>query len=663
MMKRIALLFCLSLFRIYAFAQENVSENIDSLTKALENSGNDTLKVILLNELTNAHWEEVGRKYSEEAARYNAQSILLSKQLGYYKGLGTAFLNKGRHEISATNKYAVATSDLLEGLYNFEKINDSNGISKSFLQLGVVSFILLYYDDAIKNLQQAISFAKDDPNIRATAIYLTAISYSELNRIEEAKTYFARALNDYNLTGNNHGKTECYIYLGKMYLNIDEIDTGMYYLHKAINMIPQESDSAIFGRPFSFLSTAHLKLNNIPEAIRYASISYRLGRKAGDEITIIESVNTLNKAYYLKKDYVNAYLYMKELKEMKDSIFNNSVAQRVAESKSKFMFEKELNDRKLKQEKEEAISNAQIQKQKILQYAFIVGIILLIVLLLVIMNRSRLKQKSAKQLTEAYDNLKATQQQLVQQEKLASLGSLTAGIAHEIKNPLNFVNNFSDLSLELIDEIKIITSEEERNEILDDLKANLNKISLHGKRADNIVKSMLQHSRSGLGEKQLTDVNRICDEFIDLSFHGMRSKESGFNSEKVKSLSPHLPKLNIIPQDFSRVILNLCTNAFYAVKKRTDIEGIDLEKYRPKVEIFTLLKENHIEIVIRDNGTGIPENIREKIFEPFFTTKPTGEGTGLGLSICYDIIQSHGGEITVDSRINEYTQFVISLPV
>lgn len=263
----------------------------------------------------------------------------------------------------------------------------------------------------------------------------------------------------------------------------------------------------------------------------------------------------------------------------------------------------------------------------------------------------------------ALENLKKSQQQLVQSEKLASLGALIAGIAHEIQNPLNFVNNFSQLSGELIEEIKDVKTDEDRDEILADIKMNLQKIHQHGKRADSIVKNMLEHSRTGTGDKQLTNINQLCTEYLNLAFHGMRAKNPDFNCELVTQLDASAPELKIVPQEISRVLLNLFNNAFYAVNEKSR-ESItrNLEiKYKPTVSLITLSQDNSIIIKVKDNGTGVPEKIKEKIFEPFFTTKPSGQGTGLGLSLSFDIIKAHGGEIKVESKENEFTEFVILL--
>ncbi len=271
-------------------------------------------------------------------------------------------------------------------------------------------------------------------------------------------------------------------------------------------------------------------------------------------------------------------------------------------------------------------------------------------------------QEKNVELTRTMDNLKSTQNQLIQSEKMASLGQLTAGIAHEIQNPLNFVNNFSELSVELIDELDSANDEDEKHEIVGDLKQNLGKIVFHGKRADSIVKGMLQHSRAATAEKQSTDINKLVEEFFNLAYHGMRAKDPAFNCTMQKDLDNSLPHINIIPQDISRVILNIFNNSFYAVDEKK--KGGGDVNYQPLVSITTKKTGDKALIIIRDNGKGIPDEIRDKIFNPFFTTKPTGSGTGLGLSISYDIIvKGHGGDLQVDSKAGEFTEFTISLPL
>jgi two-component system, NtrC family, sensor kinase len=282
---------------------------------------------------------------------------------------------------------------------------------------------------------------------------------------------------------------------------------------------------------------------------------------------------------------------------------------------------------------------------------------------LVKLRTKELEEKNT-QLEQAMTDLKKSQQQLIQSEKLASLGQLTAGIAHEIQNPLNFVNNFSHFSNDLIKEIKEAKTDEERNEIMGELEVNLEKIHHHGKRADSIVKNMLEHSRKSSGEKQPVDLNALCNEYFNLAFHGMRANNAEFNCTIEKNLAPDLPKANVIPQDISRVLINLFNNAFYSVKEKSLKAAANSENtYAPCVCLATQSLNNSITISIKDNGTGIPEAIKEKIFLPFFTTKPTGQGTGLGLSLSYDIVKAHGGDITVNSKEGEGAEFVVTLPV
>ena len=286
-----------------------------------------------------------------------------------------------------------------------------------------------------------------------------------------------------------------------------------------------------------------------------------------------------------------------------------------------------------------------------------------------------LKQKS-EQLEHSLADLKSTQAQLIQSEKMASLGELTAGIAHEIQNPLNFVNNFSEVSNELISELKVeslkVESERDKvleDELLNDIAQNLEKINHHGKRASNIVKGMLEHSRKSTGKKELTDINALCDEYLRLAYHGLKAKDKSFNTTMETYFDPKLPKLEVIQQDIGRVILNLITNAFYAVNERSKHFDSALrpkegnEVYVPTVSVRTELTANsQLLIAIKDNGSGIPDAITDKIFQPFFTTKPTGQGTGLGLSLAYDIVKAHGGMLEMESAEGVGTKFVIQLP-
>ena len=304
-------------------------------------------------------------------------------------------------------------------------------------------------------------------------------------------------------------------------------------------------------------------------------------------------------------------------------------------------------------------------------------------------SQAKAKEKElaqAKEIKKAYTKLKATQTQLIQSEKMASLGELTAGIAHEIQNPLNFVNNFSEVSNELIDEMNEEIEKgdlEEAKAVADDIKQNLEKINHHGKRADAIVKGMLQHSRSSSGVKESADINALADEYLRLAYHGLRAKDKSFNATIETNFDESVGTIDVVPQDIGRVILNLITNAFYACTERSrsatnekassakasasaEASGdgrAEDTKYEPMVTVSTKKEGDKVIVTVQDNGNGIPKKVLEKIFQPFFTTKPTGQGTGLGLSLSYDIVKAHGGELNVKTKENEGTEFTIILPV
>ena len=278
-------------------------------------------------------------------------------------------------------------------------------------------------------------------------------------------------------------------------------------------------------------------------------------------------------------------------------------------------------------------------------------------------NEELKKQVSIRteELNKSLNDLKAAQQQLIQSEKMASLGELTAGIAHEIQNPLNFVNNFSEVNDELIKELHTEAEEgnlEEVKAIAKDIAFNSEKINHHGRRADAIVKSMLQHSRSSSGQKESTDINALVDEYLRLAYHGLRAKDKTFSVTMKTDLDETIDKLNIVPQEIGRAILNLITNAFYAVSEKKKQAG---DEYEPAVTVSTKKINDTIEIIVKDNGNGIPQKILDKIFQPFFTTKPAGQGTGLGLSLSYDIVKAHGGELKVETREGEGSEFSIQL--
>jgi two-component system NtrC family sensor kinase len=377
-------------------------------------------------------------------------------------------------------------------------------------------------------------------------------------------------------------------------------------------------------------------------------------------------------------NYKQALEHYKLFSLYRDSLMNVEAAIKSVQAKMQYEFDKKEAVAKA----EQARKDAEQRRIKNIQYFTIAALIVLLLVILLIAfiqwrNNNQKKKANAvlQQQKEKVENtlteLKSTQYQLIQSEKMASLGELTAGIAHEIQNPLNFVNNFSEVNTELIAEMKDelkAGNKEDAIAIANDIADNEQKINHHGKRADAIVQGMLQHSRSSSGVKEPTDINALADEYLRLAYHGLKAKDKSFNATMKTDFDESIGNINIIPQDIGRVLLNLYSNAFYAVTEKKKQQS---ENYEPTVTLTTkrssslpTLREGRgeVEIKVKDNGNGIPQNVLDKIFQPFFTTKPTGQGTGLGLSLSYDIIKAHGGEIKVETKEGEGTAFTIILP-
>jgi two-component system, NtrC family, sensor kinase len=394
-----------------------------------------------------------------------------------------------------------------------------------------------------------------------------------------------------------------------------------------------------------------------------------MAKQMGDLNKIQGGYYNLTRLDSTRGNYKQALEHYKLYSLYRDSLAKEQNEKKALQAKMQYEFDKKQAIAKAEQDKKDA----EQQRIKNAQYFTIAGLISLLLVISLILfiqwrnNRQKkranaLLQQQNEKIEETLTELKATQSQLIHSEKMASLGELTAGIAHEIQNPLNFVNNFSEINTELIEELtaELATENVTAISIAKDIKENEAKINQHGRRADAIVKGMLQHSRTSTGQKELTDINALADEYLRLAYHGIRSKDSSFNCTLKQDLDETIGKINIIPQDVGRVLLNLYNNAFYAVdEKKKNNPG----SYEPTVSVSTKKSMDKVEIWVADNGNGITQKILDKIFQPFFTTKPTGQGTGLGLSLSYDIIKAHGGEIKVETTEGEGTTFIIEIPV
>ena len=443
-------------------------------------------------------------------------------------------------------------------------------------------------------------------------------------------------------------------------------DSALIYFRRSFNISKQHFQSSTFPYTENNMARAFLAIGQLDSAKKYALLSFQQVSKNKIWEFTVGAADILTQVYKGRDDKQYIY-YLKAEMAAKDS-------SNAADKSRQFQV---IADRD--RQRQEDLRSAQEKFNSSIRFYAVIATTVVLLIIGALLWRNNRRQKHVNQLLseqkeeisaqrdtveQALGELKSTQTQLIQSEKMASLGELTAGIAHEIQNPLNFVNNFSEVNKEMLvelDEELVKGDIAEARAIAADIKANEEKINHHGKRADSIVKSMLEHSRSTSRQKELTNINQLADEYMRLSYHGLRAKDKSFNVELLTQLDHDLPKVNGIGQEIGRVLLNLFNNAFYAVNQKSKTAGPD---YKPEVSVSTAFANGQVLIKVKDNGVGIPDAIKEKIMQPFFTTKPTGEGTGLGLSLSYDIVvKGHGGKIEIDTKVGEFTEFRVYLPV
>ncbi len=445
--------------------------------------------------------------------------------------------------------------------------------------------------------------------------------------------------------------------IGDVYKAKGDDATALAYYYEGVKWGKEQHNLNAWNRSYMRLYRHYFAAGNSDSALYYALNNLRLvqdmGQISGTETNLGVAYEYLSKGYQLNHQFDSAFKYQGLALTTKDSL--TKIRIRSLSDLQNLSFGEQLRLQNLEKERT-------MYQNKVRTYALLSGIVVFVLVAVILYRNNRQKHKTNKVLESTLSNLRSTQSQLVQSEKMASLGELTAGIAHEIQNPLNFVNNFSEVNTELLTEMKDELNKgniDDAKAIADDVIDNEQKINHHGKRADAIVKGMLQHSRSSNGVKEPTDINALTDEYLRLAYHGLRAKDKSFNVAMQTDFDPTVGSVNIIPQDIGRVILNLITNAFYVVDQKKKEIG---EGYEPIVSISTKKNDDKVEISVKDNGNGIPQKILDKIFQPFFTTKPTGQGTGLGLSLSYDIVKAHGGELKVETKEGEGSIFSIILP-
>ena len=656
--------------------------------QALSGQLPDTTRLKLLDSLTSTYAFHIQFHNTDSALSYAQQALQLLEKMKTSSDDKKWFKDGKSAEIIRIQEL---TARMLHSLGNYSKALElrleilklAEKEKDKFQLVWALGNITSDYR-AMKDYQNMQSYAKqqdvalnrlDTKDDRyATAFFWSKLNVSEasykLSNLLPALNYAKQAMKaiEFNKAFDVAGG---YTILADIYAAMNQYDSALFY-YRILN-----NDTAFWHADFAAMACTGMakifqKKNQVDSALFYArkSLSFfqnnRLTIQSWGETSdfYIAEISPLLAALYKSNNQPDsAYKYLQLSITIKDSLYNTEKVrqfQTLGFNEANRLVQLEQKNREEKQRYE----------TKLKMYGLISIITGFVVLAFILYRNNRHKQKANTVLEKALVDLKSTQTQLIQSEKMASLGELTAGIAHEIQNPLNFVNNFSEVNTELIEELveevdKGNTSEVKA--IAKDIKENEQKINHHGKRADAIVKGMLQHSRSSNGKKEPTDINALADEYLRLAYHGLRAKDKSFNATLKTDYDERINKINVIPQDIGRVILNLITNAFYAVdeKKKSGIPG-----YEPTVSVSTKLSPllgrgagGEVQIIVKDNGNGIPKKVFDKIFQPFFTTKPTGQGTGLGLSLSYDIVKAHGGELKVETKEGEGSEFTIILPV
>jgi len=605
----------------------------------------------------------------EEASRYFGEALKLYKELKNNGGIARTYTYMG-------DLYRIQEnfSEALKNFFAALKILEAGGSTKRLgyakIEIAYTYFDIGDYPESLKYHQAALEIYAQIKDEFRTAICNKNIGdcYLKLSNYPEALNRCMFALKTLMKFGDQSWVASVYTSIGTIHeamgtealrskkmeiANVEFEEALKYYL---TGLQINERTKFNIDESHYNLGNVYTKLNRLQEARSSFKTSLQIAKETHYKREIKNIYLGLSKIDSLQGNYKVAYEHYQKHILYRDSLGDENNSKALVELKLQYDFDKKDAAAKTEQIKKDA----EAKRARNLQYTAI-GAFLIIAVFLFWNNRQ--KQKSKTKIEKAFAELKNTQAQLIQSEKMASLGELTAGIAHEIQNPLNFVNNFSDVNKEMLVEL----SEEIDKGNYDDAKAlakdviaNEEKINHHGKRADSIVKGMLQHSRTNSGQKEVTDINKLTEEYLRLAYHGLRAKEKTFNAETKTDFDHAIEKINIVPQDIGRVILNLINNAFYAVseKRKQNLNG-----YGPRVTVSTKKLNDKIEIKVIDNGSGIPKNIVDKIFQPFFTTKPTGQGTGLGLSLAYDIIKAHGGDINVKTKEGEGSEFVVQLPL
>ena len=625
-----------------------------SLKHKLAAAREDTAKV---NTLTNLAYTYVF-SYPDSAGNYAKQGLQLARKIGYKSGEGGCFGVLGLAS-NFSGDYTNALQFGLQSLSIYTDLRDTTMMIWSGIQVAGDYNSLEDYEQALKHghetkylIDVRPKFSKIDSNQASVAFMSLATAYQKKNRSDSALYYAKMAFTRDSSWYGGYQK------VGEAYAAIGRYDLALYYYKKGVDVAKKQGSLVFLASFYNDISKVFESRGRIDSAIFYANRSVQQVGPQTITLDFLQACIQLANLYQLQRRADSTIKYLMLANTLKDSLYSRKKTREA----QNFAFNEVLRQQEL-------VAQKQREQNKIRVAILLAAVALFLLIVFFLWRNNRRKQKANallenknKEIETALKQLKSTQAQLIHSEKMASLGELTAGIAHEIQNPLNFVNNFSEVNKELISEMNAEIDKgnfDEAKSIAKSIEENEQKINSHGKRADGIVKGMLMHSRTSAGQKELTDINALADEYLRLAYYGLRAKDKSFSAKFQTDFDNTIGKINIVPQDFGRVLLNLINNAFYAVSEKK--QQLDAA-YEPTVSVSTKKLKDSVEIKVKDNGNGIPQKVIDKIFQPFFTTKPTGIGTGLGLSLSYDIIKAHGGEIRVESHEREGAEFILQLP-
>ncbi|MEP7228878.1 MAG: tetratricopeptide repeat protein [Ginsengibacter sp.] len=631
---------------------------IDSLKIELANAREDTSKIDILINLNSNFWSsqsDSALKYGEEALRLAKLTSDLAREALALQRIGGTYGNLGNYPKSF--EFYFKAMEINENISNPDQtINCLASIGTSYELSNNYPAALRYYQKALKR-----SIAQRPGWIPLLQKFI-GIAYRKANQIDSAFFYMQKAITSNDTLKNAFLEQSLFTEMGIIQFKMGNRENAFHYVHQNISINENESDHRSLSTAYNTLADFFKAVGNADSGIYYAKRGLVEAEINSRKQEILQSYKLLAELYE-PQDTRKALYYLKMASAINDELFGA---------------QKTTDLQKTLAEEQERVRQAEVKRiayeNQLKQYTFL-AVLFVIISIALLLYRNNVREKKAKKLLaekneliqQTLTNLKSTQTQLIHSEKMASLGELTAGIAHEIQNPLNFVNNFSEVNKELLAEMKNEIDNgniDEVKSIANDVIENQEKINHHGKRADAIVKGMLLHSRQTSGTKEPTDINALCNEYLRLVYHGIKAKDKNFNADIKTDFDESFGKINIVPQDVGRVLLNLYNNSFYAVNEKLKAESSKLNAdYKPLVSVQTKKINDKVEIRVKDNGNGIRQNIVDKIFQPFFTTKPTGQGTGLGLSLSYDIIKAQGGEIKVETKEGEGAEFIIQLPV